>query len=464
MPPRANSAAARDAAYVLHPSTELKAQSQNGSLVIDRGEGVRVWDESGKEYMEAVAGLWCASLGFSNERLREAADRQMRKLPYYHGFGAKSHEPMIELAEMLVQRAPVPMGRAFFANSGSEANDTAVKMVWYYNNAIGRPQKKKIISRLRAYHGITVAAASLTGLPTNHKLFDLPLPGFFHVSTPHHYHGAEPGETEEAFASRLVDEVEQLILREGPETVAAMWAEPVMGAGGVVIPPRTYYEKLQAVLKKYDVLFVADEVICGFGRTGSYWGSQTFDLKPDIVVCAKALSSSFLPISGVLVTQQVFDGLAEGSASVGVFGHGYTYSGHPVSAAVAIETLKIYDEMNMVEHAQRVGAHMQAELRRRFADHPLVGEVRGIGMIGAVEIVEDKVSHRNFDAGKKLGYRLAALGEKEGVLTRALGNDSIAFSPPIIATEAEVDEMLERFSRALDSFTVELRRENLTVV
>ena len=453
-----NSAAARDAAHVLHPYTDHKWQRQHGSLVIERGEGVRVWDEAGRPYIETVAGLWCASLGFSNERLVRAATEQMRKLPFYHGFTAKSHEPMIELCTMLVERAPVPMARAFLANSGSEANDTALKMIWYFNNSTGRPAKKKVISRLKAYHGVTVAAASLTGLPANHRLFDLPIAGIHHVSAPHHYHGAEPGETEEAFASRLAGEIEALILREGPDTVAAMFAEPVMGAGGVIVPPRTYFEKVQAVLRRHDVLLVADEVICGFGRTGSYWGSQTYDMRPDILVCAKALSSAFLPISAVLVNERVFEGLAAGSHAVGTWGHGYTYSGHPVSAAVAIETLRIYDETDIVAHAGRVGSHLQAKLRRRFSGHPLVGEVRGVGMVAAVELVEDRDARRNFDPARKVGARLVALGQEHGLILRTLPNDSIAFSPPLVITEAEVDEMLERFGRALDDLAAELRR------
>ena len=464
MPPRANSAAARDAAAVLHPYTELKSHQETGSLVIARGQGVRVFDEAGKEYIETVAGLWCAALGFDNERLVRAAEAQMRKLPFYHAFTAKTHEPLIELAEMLVRRAPVPMARAFFANSGSEANDTAMKMIWYYNNAVGRPRKKKIVSRLKAYHGITVASGSLTGLPANHRLFDLPIAGVLHTATPHHYHGAQPGESEEAFATRLAEELEALILREDPETVAAFFAEPVMGAGGVLVPPATYFGKIQAVLRKYDVLLVADEVICGFGRTGSYWGSQTFGMEPDILTCAKALSASFLPISGVLVNQRVFDGLAEGSAEVGTWGHGFTYSGHPVSAAVAVETLKIYDETGIVDHVRDVGPHFQAELRRRFADHPLVGEVRGVGLIAAVELVADRHARRNFDPGLKVGGRLMQIGQEHGLILRAMSNDSIGFSPPLIITEAEVDEMLDRFGRALDALAVVLRRDSLAVV
>jgi 4-aminobutyrate--pyruvate transaminase len=462
-PPR-NSNAARDIAYALHPYTDHKAHLVNGPVVISRGKGVRVYDDQGKEYIESVAGLWCASLGFDNERLVQAATDQMRKLPFYHAFTAKSHEPLIDLSEMLIERAPVTMSKVFFANSGSEANDSAIKMIWYMNNAIGRPEKKKIIARLKGYHGITLAAASLTGLPANHKLFDLPLPGFHHVSTPHHYHNALPGESEEAFATRLAEELDAKIVAEGPETVAAFWAEPIMGAGGVILPPATYFPKIQAVLKKHDVLFVVDEVICGFWRTGSYWGSQTLNIEPDILVCAKALSASYLPISAVLVNEKVFQGIAEGSSTVGTWGHGFTYSGHPVPAAVAIETLKIYDEMDIGGHVKKVGAHLQAQLRARFTDHPLVGEVRGTGMIGAIELVADKATKRNFDPAQKVGIRLTKVGEENGVILRSMTNDSLGFSPPLIITEDEVDEMLNRFGKSLDEIMVTVRRESLAAV
>ncbi len=433
-------------------------------MIISRGDGVRVYDDSGKDYIESVAGLWCASLGFSNERLAKAAYDQMIKLPFYHGFTAKSHEPMIDLAEMLLARAPVPMSKAFFANSGSEANDSAVKMAWYYNNALGRPAKKKIIGRIKGYHGITIVAASLTGLPNNHRSFDLPLPGFIHTMTPHYYHGALDGESEEAFATRCADELDKLIVAEGPDTVAAMFAEPIMGAGGVIVPPRGYFEKIQAVLKKHDVLLVADEVICGFGRTGNYWGTQTFGIEPDIITCAKALSSAYLPISAVMVNDKVFSALAEESHKIGTFGHGFTYSGHPVPAAVAIETLKIYDEMNIVEQAATVGSFMQNELRRRFSDHELVGEVRGVAMIGALELVANKEARQNFEPAAKIGARLIKLCEANGVIARALPNDTLAFSPPLIISPDDVSEMLDRVGTALDELAVQLRRERLTVV
>ncbi|MBN8898473.1 MAG: aminotransferase class III-fold pyridoxal phosphate-dependent enzyme, partial [Rhodospirillales bacterium] len=347
---------------------------------------------------------------------------------------------------------------------GSEANDPAIKMVWYYNNAHGRPQKKKIIGRRKGYHGITIGSASLTGLPVNHRAFDVPLPGFIHTMTPHHYHEAVAGESEEAFATRCADELEKLILAEGPETIAAMWAEPILGAGGVIIPPKGYYPKIQAVLKKYDILLVADEVICGFWRTGNYWGSQTMDIKPDILSCAKALSSSYLPISAVMVNETVFEGLCKQSHEIGTFGHGFTYSGHPVPAAVAVETLKIYDDLDMGSHVAEVGGYMQSELRRRFADHELVGEVRGTGLIAAVEVVADKATHKNFDPAAKVGPRLTKLCEQHGVIARSVVNDALCFSPPLIITKAEVTEMLDRVGKALDELTVQVRREQIAVV
>ena len=464
MPVRPNSAAARDIAHTLHPYTDLVAHEEAGPLIIARGKGVRVWDEDGREYIESVAGLWCASLGFDNERLAKAAYDQMRVLPFYHSFTAKSHGPLIELSEMLTARVPLENARVIFSNSGSEANDTAIKMAWYYNNALGRPHKKKIIGRIKGYHGITLAAASITGLPNNHRSFDLPLPGFVHTMTPHFYHGGMEGETEEQFATRCADELEKLILAEGADTIAAMFAEPCMGAGGVILPPATYFTKICAVLQKYDILLVADEVICGFGRTGNYWGTETFGMQPDIITCAKALSASFLPISATVVSEKVFRPIAAESHRIGTFGHGYTYSGHPVPAAVAIEALKIYDEIDIVGHVREVGPFMQAELRRRFAGHELVGEVRGIGMIGAMELVADKAARQNFDPALKMGPRLVKLGEAHGVICRGLPSDSIAFSPPLIITEAEITEMLDRVEAALNDLTVQVRRERMAAV
>ncbi len=384
-------AARRDQSFHLHPATNLRTVQRDGPLVITRGEGVYVYDDEGRRYLEGMSGLWCASLGFSERRLAEAAYRQMCELPFYHSFAGKVPAIATELAERLIRMAPAGMGKALFANSGSEANDTAIKLAWYVNNALGRPQKKKIISRQRAYHGVTIATASLTGLAFAHEDFDLPIARILHTECPHYYRGAQPGESEEAFAARLAASLEQLILREGPDTVAAFFAEPVMGAGGVIVPPATYFDRVQPILKKYDILFVVDEVICGFGRTGNMFGTQTFGLEPDIMTLAKALSAGYQPISANLLTNALYDVLLAQSDKLGIFGHGYTYSAHPVPAAVALETLKIYEERDIVGHVRRVGRRMQAAIRS-YADHPLIGDARGIGLIGAVEVVRDKAN------------------------------------------------------------------------
>jgi 4-aminobutyrate--pyruvate transaminase len=444
-----NSPAARDIAYSVHPYTNLKRHLETGPLIITRGEGVRVFDDAGKAYIEGLAGLWCTSLGWSQERLVAAATRALRDLPFYHSFASKAAPPTIDLAERLISLAPVPMSKVFFANSGSEANDSAIKLIWYYNNAVGRPEKKKILSRQRAYHGVTVAAASLTGLPANHRDFDLPLPMILHADCPHPYRGALPGESADAFAERLAANLEEQILAEDPDTVAAMFAEPVMGAGGVIVPPATYFRHIQPVLKRYDILLVADEVICGFGRTGNFWGCQTFDIRPDMVVCAKALSSGYLPISALMVSEAIWQAMVAESEKIGVFGHGFTYSGHPVAAAVALETLNLYAETDIVGHVRAVAPVLQDGLRR-FADHPLVGDVRGVGLIGAVELVRDKASRESFAPALAVGAQVAKRAEAHGLITRALPGDIIAFAPPLIIEAGEIEEMLCSFGRALD--------------
>ena len=454
-----NSLAARDIAYHLHGYTNAVRQEQEGSLILTEGKGIYVYDENGKAYIEGMAGLWCTSLGFGEERLVDAAVRQMRKLPYYHTFSQKTSSVTVELAEKLIGIAPVPMSKVYFASSGSEANDTVVKMVWYYNNALGRTKKKKIVSRQKGYHGVTVASASLTGLPNNHRDFDLPIANIMHVDCPHYYRFGHPGETEEAFATRLAESLEQRILNEDPDTVAALIAEPVMGAGGVLIPPATYFEKIQAVLRKYDVMLIADEVISGFGRTGEMWGSTTYGLKPDMITCAKALSSGYMPIGAVMLAPHIYDALVKQSEKIGVFSHGFTYSGHPVTSAVALETLKIYEERDIVGHVRKVAPRMQAGLRR-FADHPLVGEVRGVGLVGAVELVANKATKTPFEPAHAVGPFLARRTHHHGLILRALG-DSIAFSPPLTINEAEIDLMLERFGAALDDTWAMVRERGL---
>ena len=459
---RPNSAAAMDIASHLHPYTNARRHETEGPMVIVEGKGIYVYDDQGKEYIEGLAGLWSTALGFSEERLVQAAAAQMRKLPYYHSFAHKAPMPTIELAAKLIEIAPVPMSKVFFANSGSEANDTVIKMVWYYNNALGRPDKKKIISRIKGYHGVTVATASLTGLPFNQRDFDLPIANILHTSCPHHYRFGRDGESEEDFATRCAAELEQLILDQGPETIAAFIGEPVMGAGGVIVPPRTYWAKIQAVLEKYDVLLIDDEVICGFGRTGNLFGCQTYGIKPDIITVAKALSSSYLPISAVLISDQVYQTIADNSAKIGTFGHGYTYSGHPVPAAVALETLKIYEERDIVGHVRQVGPRLQAGLRR-YADHPMVGEVRGVGLIAAVELVADRAGKVSFDPPGRVGGYFAERAQAHGLIIRNL-MDVIAFCPPLIITEDQIDSLVERFARALDDTASWVENEGLASV
>ena len=459
---RPNSAAAMDIASHLHPYTNARKHETEGPMVITEGKGIFVYDDQGKEYIEGLAGLWYAALGFSEERLAQAAAEQLRRLPCYHSFAHKSPLPTIELAAKLLEIAPVPMSKAFFANSGSEANDTMIKMVWYYNNALGRPEKKKIISRIKAYHGVTVATASLTGLPYNHRDFDLPIANMLHTSCPHHYRFGQPGESEEDFATRCANELEQLILDEGPETIAAFIGEPVMGAGGVIMPPRTYWDKIQAVLRKYDVLLVADEVICGFGRTGNLFGCQTFNIKPDIITMAKALSSGYLPISAVLISDPVYQTIADNTAKIGTFGHGFTYSGHPVPAAVALETLKIYEERDIVGHVRQVGPRLQEGLGR-YADHPMVGEVRGVGLIAGVELVADRASKATFDPPGRVGGYFAERAQAHGLIIRNL-MDVIALCPPLIITEDQIDSLVERFARALDDTASWVEHEGLASV
>jgi 4-aminobutyrate--pyruvate transaminase len=443
-----------DIAALFHPYTNLAKHPETGPLVITRGQGVHVFDEQGRDYIEGLAGLWCTTLGWGEERLAQAAEAQMRQLPFYHLFSSKAHEPGVRLAETLAGMAPVPDAKVFLACSGSEANDTAIKMIWYRNNALGRPEKKKIIARERAYHGVTVATGSLTGLPVNQRSFDLPLDRFLHTGCPHYWRYGEKGETEEQFATRRAEELEKLILAEGPDTVAAFFAEPVMGAGGVIVPPAGYFEKIQAVLRKYDVLLVADEVITGFGRTGNLFGCQTFGIQPDMLTVAKALSSGYLPISALIVAGHVYEPIKEEAGRIGVFGHGLTYGGHPVPAAVALETLKIYAERDIVAHVRRVAPVLQDGLRA-LQQHPLVGEARGLGLIGALELVADKDAKTPFDPKWAVGARVVAKAQEHGLILRSMG-DAVAFAPPLIISEAEIGEMLARFRRGLDEAHSEL--------
>ena len=449
-------AAEADAKFHFHPYTQPRDLEKNGALVVVGGRGVHVTDEHGKEYIEGMAGLWCAALGFSEQRLVEAAHRQMQKLPYYHTFSGKVSGPVTELVEVMMRWSPVPMARILFANSGSESNDTAVKLVRYYHNATGRPHKKKIIARVKGYHGVTLAAASLSGIPTMHTHFDLPMPETIRVSCPHPYQFAQPDETPDAFAERLAKELEDTILREGPDTVGAFIVEPVQGAGGVIIPPPRYFDLIQPILKKYDILLIADEVVSGFGRLGKAFGSEVYGLKPDFITVAKMLTSAYVPMSALYISDRVYQAVADASAKVGVFGHGYTYGGHPVACAVALEALKIYEERDIIGHVNQVAPRLHQGLKK-FSGHPHIGDVRGMGLIAAVELAADPASRTPFPPERAVGAYLVRRAQEHGLILRAMAGDIVAFSPPLIITDAEIDELLVRFERALDDTTAWIR-------
>jgi adenosylmethionine-8-amino-7-oxononanoate aminotransferase len=446
---------------MIYPTTNFKATE---TLTMERGDGAYVYDSEGNQYLEGLAGLWCTSLGYNNRELIDTAAEQMGQLSFSHMFGGKTHQVGMDLADKLTAMLPVENAKVFFGNSGSDANDSQIKMLRYYNNAIGKPEKFKIIARERSYHGVTLAAACLTGLHANHTYFDLPFEalGILRTDAPHYYRGALPGESEEQFVDRIVNNLEQLILKEGANTIAAFIAEPITGASGVIVPPKGYYQKVQAVLNKYDILFWADEVITGFGRTGNDFGCTTVGIeKPDMMSMAKQLSSAYMPISAAAIRGDMYEAMIEPSAAVGAFGHGFTYSGHPVASAVALKTLEIYERDNIFGHAATIGEYMQKRLGE-FRDHPLVGEVRGAGMVGAVEMVANKKTGEAFNNGAAGAFAVQAC-QNHGMITRAVAGNSLAFCPPLIVNEAQIDEMVEKLGKALDETLDFVTREGMIV-
>ncbi|MCW2310029.1 aminotransferase [Rhodobium gokarnense] len=450
---------ARDLATILHPYTPLHTLPQTGPLVLDHGKGVFVYDTQGNEYIEGMSGLWCAGLGFGDEELIEAATEQMHKLPYYHLFGGKGMEPAIELGEKLKEIAPMPVSKVFFTSSGSEANDTQVKLAWYYNNALGRPEKKKIISRMKAYHGVTVMSGSLTGLPIVHGDFDLPVAGVLHTDCPHHYRFAEPGESEADFVARLAANLTALIEEEGPETIAAFIAEPIMGAGGVILPPEGYFQAIRPILAEHDILFIDDEVICGFGRTGNWWGAETYGFEPDTLSAAKQMTSAYAPLGAVLVPERMVEAFEAESAKLGAFGHGFTYGGHPLGCAVGAKAIEIYQKRDIIGHVRKLAPQFEARLAK-LADHPLVGEARGKGLIGGVELVADKATKRPFDAKAGVAGRMVKFAEARGAILRPIG-DTVALCPPMVITEAELDLLFDKMEAALNDAEDWVRKEGL---
>lgn len=450
---------AKDLEYVLHPSTNLAAHLETGPIVTARAEGVYIYDDTGKQYLEGMAGLWCTALGYGEEELIRVASEQMRKLSYSQLFASRTNEPSVLLAEKLCGMVPMENARAFFGLSGSDANDTQVKLMRYYNNARGKPEKKKIIARSRGYHGVTLASGSLTGLPPFHKHFDLPIDGILHTDAPHYYRGHRPGESEAQFVNRIVSNLEKMIHREGGDTIAAFIAEPVPGAGGVIVPPDGYYEKIQGLLAAHDILFIDDEVINGFGRLGEPFGATAMGIKPDTMSFAKAISSAYLPMSAVTVPEFLFETLVDASRELGNFGHGFTYTGHPVCAAVALRTLEIYEERDLYSHAAKISVPFQQGLQS-FAAEELVGEVRGKGLIGAVELVANKETGEPFAPAAGVGAYCSAAAQKHGLIVRNLG-DTVAFCPPLVIEDSHVDEMFEKFRGALADTTDWVRSQAL---
>ena len=439
---------AKDLEHLLHPATNLAELHRTGPLVVARAEGAYVWDNNGKQYLEGMAGLWCTALGYGEEELARVAAEQMRRLSFSQIFAARTHEPAVLLAEKLKAMMPFDAGRVFFTLGGSDANDTQVKLMWYYHNLVGKPEKKKIIARRRAYHGTGVVSGSLTGLPPFHKHFDLPLPGILHTDAPYYYREARDSETESDYAARLAANLDELITAEGAETIAAFVAEPVPGVGGVLVPPAGYYEKIQAVLRRHGVFYIDDEVICGFGRTGNPFGAQTCGIEPTTMTVAKALSSAYLPIAAVIIPEFLYEPFIDAAGEVGTFGHGFTYSGHPACAAVALRTLEIYEERKIFDHAARLSDPFLARLRA-LAEHPLVGDARGVGLMGALELVADKHTKAPFPPAADVGAHCAKQALEHGLVVRNLG-DCVALCPPLIVNEAQVDELFAKLEKALD--------------
>ena len=447
--------------HTIYPTTNFKAIEQ---LTVERGEGCYVWDNKGNRYIEGLAGLWCTALGYGNQEVIQAATEQMGKLSFSHMFGGKTHQVGMDLAEKLAEIIPMQDAMISFGNSGSDANDSHIKMLRYYHQAIGRPERRKIIARDRSYHGVTVASASLTGLPVTQNHFDLPVDalGILRTDHPHYYRGKQGGESEAEFVARIVGNLEAMIVREGPETIAAFIAEPITGASGVIVPPEGYYEKVQAVLNKYGIMFWADEVITGFGRTGNDFGCNTMGIKsPDMMTFAKQLSSAYMPISASVIRRDMYDAMVDQSAAAGAFGHGYTYSGHPVACAVALKVLEIYQRDDIFAKAAVTGEYMQKRLAE-FKDHPLVGEVRGRGLLGAIELVANKATGQAFVGGAVGGFAQKA-AQDNGLLLRAVAGSSLGFCPPLIITTAQIDEIIEKTAIALDVTLDHCLREKLLV-
>ena len=449
-----------DRRYAFHPFTGLANHERVGPpVVMVKGQGVWLEDSNGRRYIDGMAGLWCVNVGYGRVEIANAMQQQAATLPYCHAFSSMSSEQPILLAERLIKSSPVPMSKVFFGNSGSDANDTQVKLVWYYNNARGKPAKKKIIARQRGYHGVTIMSGGMTGLPGLHAGFDLPLPFVKHTTVPLALWEGY-GLSDAQFVEKLAGDLERLILEEGPDTVGAMIVEPVMGAGGVIVPPPGYYLAIQEILERYDILLIADEVICGFGRLGTMFGCQALGIRPDLITIAKGVTSAYFPLSGCIVAEKVWRTIVDGGEKYGVFGHGYTYSAHPIGAAVAMANLDLLESEQLVDAARRRGIYLHAQLQAAFASHPLVGDIRGFGLIGAVEFVARRDPPQRFDPKLGVAGRIVKAAAAKGIISRALPSaDTIAFSPPFVICEEEIDLLVNGMRTATDEVMAQLVQE-----
>lgn len=454
---------AQDRNAVLHPFTNLKdfASGKLGDpTIIESGKGIRITDSTGREYIDGFAGLYCMNIGYGRSEVAEAISRQAHKLAYYHSYAAHTTEELARLSDRLVRMSPGKMSKVFYGLSGSDANETQAKLVWYYNNLRGLPKKKKIITRDRGYHGCSVISGSMTGMSFYHDFMDLPVAGIPRTGAPHYYWGAEAGETEEQFSARRAWELEELILREGPDTVGAFIAEPVLGTGGITPPPAGYWAAIQPVLKKYDVLLIADEVITGFGRTGAMFGCDKYGIEPDLITVAKGLTSAYAPLSAAIVGEKVYKVMEEGADRVGAFSHGYTYSGHPIGVAAANAVLDIVEQEDIPGNAERVGAYLQNSLKEVFGGLPIVGEVRGVGLMAALEFVADPVTKKRFDPALKVGARISKAARDLNLIARAMPHGEIlGFAPPLVTTEKEVDQIVDLAHQAVQKVINELTVE-----
>jgi L-2,4-diaminobutyrate transaminase len=436
-----------------HPSTHLAqhARGESPTRIVTGGEGVFIQDRDGNRLLDAFAGLYCVNVGYGRKEIAEAIAAQAHELAYYHAYVGHGTEASITLAHMILERAPDNMSKVYFGLGGSDANETNVKLVWYYNNILGRPQKKKIISRWRGYHGSGLVTGSLTGLELFHKKFDLPLSQVLHTEAPCYFRRHDLDMSEADFVEHCVAELEALIAREGADTIAAFIGEPILGTGGIVPPPAGYWERIQKVLKRHDILLIADEVVTGFGRLGTMFGSDHYGMEADIITIAKGLTSAYAPLSGSIISKKVWEVLERGTDENGAIGHGWTYSAHPIGAAAGVANLKLIDDLGLVANARETGAHLNAAMRTALADHPKVGEIRGEGMLCAIEFVDDKASRTYFDPSAKVGPALASALLKRGVIGRAMPQgDILGFAPPLCLTPEEADRIVADTRAAVD--------------